>query len=378
MFYIVSFLFHIVSFCFYSFLPPPPKKKKKKKKKKKGEWTSETSGGCRNFPTWVNNPQFGIRCPEGQKEAHIFVTLQQKDEDLSEVGMYIFAMNDAASKVDENAELLTKSKFQSPLSSSLELTVRPGKPIIVLPCTFDPDMPANFDLTVSSSCKIELFEIGGDSESVVSIDGEWDSATSGGCFNHPTWRQNKQYLMYVHQPTTLKVKVSCHLSSGRNPFSIGAYVLSPSSEGEKEEENYSSLERIFVTPSDVVARSPFAPHSSVSTETFEAEPSPNPYIIIPCSFHPQNHSTFSLSVENVNSGSLEGVVELKEAEKWGYGKVEGEWGEGGAGGSFAHSSWRENPQYRVRVKDGARVCLRLRRSRVIFFFFFFLKLFIDF
>ena len=311
----------------------------------------------------MNNPQYGLCVPEGGEDAHIFLTLQQNDEEMSEVGMYIFSMDSQGGKgrrVDDNGEVLAKSKFQSPLSSSLEITVRAGRGIVILPCTFDPDMPGFFELIASSSCKVDLFEIGGENESVVSIEGEWGEKTSGGCFNHPTWRQNKQYLMYVHKPTTLQVKVSHHLSSNSSPFSIGAYVLSPSP-------SHPSFERLFVTPPDVLSRSPFAPLSSTVTEPFLADPSPHPYIIIPCPFHPENYSKFSLSVEDVMGGEMDGRVELKEADLWEKGMVEGEWGEGMAGGSFMHSSWRENRQYRVRVRVGGRVCLRLRRLRVCIF-----------
>ena len=42
----------------------------------KGEWKGQTAGGCGNYATWKNNPQFGFSIDQ---EMDVFITLMQKD-----------------------------------------------------------------------------------------------------------------------------------------------------------------------------------------------------------------------------------------------------------------------------------------------------------
>lgn len=42
----------------------------------RGEWKGESAGGCGNFPTWKNNPQYGFRLPQADE---VFITLMQDD-----------------------------------------------------------------------------------------------------------------------------------------------------------------------------------------------------------------------------------------------------------------------------------------------------------
>jgi hypothetical protein len=42
----------------------------------KGEWKGPSAGGCGNFPTWKNNPQFGFTLTS---VGDVFVTLMQHD-----------------------------------------------------------------------------------------------------------------------------------------------------------------------------------------------------------------------------------------------------------------------------------------------------------
>lgn len=42
----------------------------------KGEWKGTSAGGCPNFPTWSNNPQYGFQLKVGDV---VLVTLMQDD-----------------------------------------------------------------------------------------------------------------------------------------------------------------------------------------------------------------------------------------------------------------------------------------------------------
>ena len=290
-------------------LMPTTKRRTWYEERNNGEWTKETSGGCQNFSTWVNNPQYFIRLPEKKK---LFLSLQQTGGggENSEVGLYVFSASSAllGGKVGEGSGVLGKSKFRSSFAS-LEVDISEGREgggeVIVVPCTFDPLSLGKFELVVASTCKTEVFEIkeGNSGRKGTTATGEWGASSSGGCLNHSSWKKNPQYLLSVKKSTSLKITLSRPIPSGTlDPFSMGLYVLSPSSQPPEKP--------------DIIARGQFVPKSSTCTNVFVVEPSERPYVVIPCSFQPGCLSSFVVSVEGGEEGGVELVVDEEMVSPW--------------------------------------------------------------
>ena len=54
------------------------------------------------------------------------------------------------------------------------------------------------------------------------LQGEWLGATAGGCINHPTWRNNPQYFLFMRQTATVTITL---VQDGGDDHSVGFYVV---------------------------------------------------------------------------------------------------------------------------------------------------------
>ena len=53
-------------------------------------WAGKTAGGCRNFSTFLDNPQYVISVPEGGEQVQGYILLnQEKREDFDDLGLYV-------------------------------------------------------------------------------------------------------------------------------------------------------------------------------------------------------------------------------------------------------------------------------------------------
>lgn len=70
----------------------------------KSEWKGVTAGGCGNFPTWKNNPQYGFDLKIGDE---VFITLMQDDVRINgvrdspiNIGFILLKVADLSKKIE--------------------------------------------------------------------------------------------------------------------------------------------------------------------------------------------------------------------------------------------------------------------------------------
>jgi len=98
----------------------------------KGNWRADLSGGCKNNPTWKENPTFPINITKNQILTVILTTHEKKP-----IGFYIF---------DESfSNAVLTSKFANTMEMSSEVQLSPGK-YVILPCTFNPNIYCDFEI----------------------------------------------------------------------------------------------------------------------------------------------------------------------------------------------------------------------------------------
>lgn len=122
-----------------------------------GQWVKgKTAGGCRNYKSWLSNPQFFMRL-RARSEVVIILCQQQGTENLdNSIGFYIIQTKDVG--VVNNArkeDIVQKSIFRKDEEVTIEATMEAGNYNIV-PCLFDANLEGNFSLVVYASSDFEL------------------------------------------------------------------------------------------------------------------------------------------------------------------------------------------------------------------------------
>merc|ERR1712137_754650 len=88
----------------------------------KGRWRKSNAGGCRNYPSHLQNDQFLIHCPSGRCTGRLILQYRHK-ENVDELGIYVLSPPaDLTHKVVHlfDAPLVTKSGFSLPNEALLE------------------------------------------------------------------------------------------------------------------------------------------------------------------------------------------------------------------------------------------------------------------
>jgi len=126
-----------------------------------GEWKGKTMGGCPNFPTWKNNPQYLINLSE-PSQLTVILTQSQKEK-LPYIGFYIIKSKDEHNAKESlpREDVIVKSSFSNGREVTCELELKPSTTqdnYIIVPSTFEPNWENTFTLTIYSNKKITLKE----------------------------------------------------------------------------------------------------------------------------------------------------------------------------------------------------------------------------
>ncbi len=182
-------------------------------------WTTGRDGGCTNFTTYGNNPQFALHVP---KQANVSIYLVLADPKArrganttsAEVD-FSSALHVCANKgraIDSNCAqyplICSSGKYgyrSRVIQAKLDPTP-PDTPYTIIASTFDPGLHADFWLRIESDTPVTLQPMPLDHgfDGRVAFAGSFAGPTSGGCINYDTVCDNPYWRVRVLRPTTLR------------------------------------------------------------------------------------------------------------------------------------------------------------------------------
>ena len=114
-----------------------------------GAWSPDRAGGCRNNPSWKDNPTYLLTCRTAQ---HVAIRIsQQWDDGAPAIGCYV---------LQGGSQIAATSTFRSAEGNVLELDLpESDEPYELLPCTFRANVFSKFLLTVYSTASAGLFDL---------------------------------------------------------------------------------------------------------------------------------------------------------------------------------------------------------------------------
>eukprot|EP00002_Diphylleia_rotans_P030029 TRINITY_DN6149_c0_g1_i6.p1 TRINITY_DN6149_c0_g1~~TRINITY_DN6149_c0_g1_i6.p1 ORF type:complete len:1182 (+),score=204.47 TRINITY_DN6149_c0_g1_i6:110-3655(+) len=143
------------------------------KKVIQGEWTMQTSGGCLNFKTWVNNPQYAIIPTEPQTSC--FVLLRQPDTRVQGKPDYDNSLGFVLVRGDvkrgqeptrkvkvSKSDVICSSAFGPIREVGAEIVLDHedlGEGLVIIPSTFHPERIGKFSIVVYSQTPVEIVPI---------------------------------------------------------------------------------------------------------------------------------------------------------------------------------------------------------------------------
>jgi hypothetical protein len=111
-----------------------------------GRWDGTMAGGCRNYKTWRNNPQFILH--SSSSGTFVVVLGQPTNQAIIPIGFYVLA---------SDSSIVGKSPFMAAPEVYAIVQLHPNHfPVTIVPCTFQPGQVSDFCLQVWSDCSFTL------------------------------------------------------------------------------------------------------------------------------------------------------------------------------------------------------------------------------
>lgn len=254
------------------------------------KWDEHHSGGCLNYTTWVNNPQF-LFTTDKKSEVVIYLNTNLDDETLktfSGIGFYVVRMDpNSTYRLELNPkDILKKASFRKSKEVMVRFQAEPGSYNIIA-STFRPGYFTDFQVTVFSD-NMEGSTLEALENANITFDGCWDKNNAGGnTRNYEKWITNPRYYITVKKPMKLGLTlVQENVEESENYPAIGFTVTPTDGEGNP----------LTSKASDLLAVAGFETERDISA-AFELQPSVDPYVVIPTTFDPDIHRTFSLALQ---------------------------------------------------------------------------------
>eukprot|EP01126_Amoeba_proteus_P033160 TRINITY_DN324_c0_g1_i7.p1 TRINITY_DN324_c0_g1~~TRINITY_DN324_c0_g1_i7.p1 ORF type:complete len:831 (+),score=162.05 TRINITY_DN324_c0_g1_i7:479-2971(+) len=299
-------------------------------------WKGTRTGGCFNYPTWMENPQFLVTCTE---RANLIATLQHRNERLTthkyhdhpQSGIFIIE-----AKTDDNTRIelfetgdkvVGLSDYLNSRQVSTGIPILPNKRYVFFFSTFQPGIEEEFSVAFCwNQGDLHVKELT-DSLPKAVVKGEWKGKSAAGCYNYSTWRNAPQYLLHVPQDGWVGIMISQDGVLPCNNY-IGTMLF-----------NANSDHTSVVDPDKIIKLSDYKNDSTVSfSTTLEA----GYYTVVPSTFLPGQEGKFSLTVS-----VAAGHATLTEIEKWATTEVQGRWVVPNLAGGCQtrdNNSWPNNPK----------------------------------
>lgn len=254
-------------------------------------WDEHHSGGCLNYTTWMNNPQF-LFTTDKKTEVVVYLSTGLKDEELkafSGIGFYVVRTDPASGyRLELNPkDILKKASFRKAQQVMIRFQADPGSYNIIA-STFRPGYYTSFDVTVFSD-NIDGSTLTALDNADVTFDGQWDSKTAGGnTSNYEKWITNPRYYITVKKPVKLGLTlVQTQDKDDSAAYQAIGFTVTPT-DGEGNPRTSKST--------DLIAVAGFEAERDISA-VFELEPSLDPYVVIPSTFDADIHLPYRLSLQ---------------------------------------------------------------------------------
>ena len=253
-----------------------------------GAWEGSTAGGCMNYPTWMDNPQYTLHCPQAGKISLSMTQIIPNGEGILTMGAYIFeGSNLHGYRIsDPSSTFAAKISFINLETVGATITVTEPRTYLIVPCTFEKGHEREFTLKVntdeSGATLTSAFPW-----SLGTIPCRWTQQFSGGSMNVRSWQHNPTFNLTVSgtDPCTFTIVlfVEEDLSS-----KIGFYLF---------EDVRGSGEPVVM---GLRGHPPFKSGHGVSF-TFKGL-DPGNYIVLPCTMSPKHIATFYIGIPEGSSG----------------------------------------------------------------------------
>eukprot|EP01130_Rhizamoeba_saxonica_P007419 TRINITY_DN3002_c0_g1_i1.p1 TRINITY_DN3002_c0_g1~~TRINITY_DN3002_c0_g1_i1.p1 ORF type:complete len:1270 (+),score=375.17 TRINITY_DN3002_c0_g1_i1:27-3836(+) len=171
----------------------------------------------------------------------------------------------------------------------------------------------------------------------VVINSEWKEESAAGCMNHLSWRYNPQIFFTVSQNSHAKITLST--KGSKHPMSFYLYST-----------NTPNVRRLLINDdSNLIINPPFKKTSEVTVGA-DLLKTKNQYVIIPCTFDPNQEGGFKVVIESEATVSAQ---LLSPKSNW---KLNlGGWTDETAGGAPGSEGFTRNPQYLLSLKKETKV-----------------------
>jgi len=231
-----------------------------------GKFTEYNSGGCTNYPSWRDNPQYIVQFNQRGK---VSIDIEQPSNNsgpLQYIGYYLWISNDKGQRIVSSLNAIYQSPITNLAKVEGEFEVEPGT-YILMPCTFNPHTLVDYTIKIIP----EATNIQPVADSNLQIlKGQWKSGSSGGCKNHNSWRNNPTFpITITGQYSQVFVVVS---TVEKSP--MGFYIFDPSLQNTIYASKFTNA---------------FEVSASVDVESKD-------YVIMPCTFNPNIYKDFEVRV----------------------------------------------------------------------------------
>lgn len=317
------------------------------------------------------NPQYILHL---ESQADVCLSLLQYDsryvgdEKENEAHVALYLMHYTGSAYDpkhphlcdrtfdiSNSMIITKSKFRAARENTLEVNLTAGTYVVVA-CTYKNQDQTPFVMRAFVRLSKFQFTALPPQEEVygsVTIDGEWNDDTAGGCSNTWKWIKNRQYLLSVSNSEPIDLSLSLQQSpSGDKLFAIGGILL------EVHPEDTSSPVTQVKQVSQLRA---YCTAEKVDNLIKNVQPHKK-MIYVPTTFSPNEKARFKVTLlwrKDIHPACQVTITPLHTTNK----SIRSEWTSEKSGGCSNYpDTWLNNPQFELHVDSTAVVNLSLVQS----------------
>ncbi|KAL0480285.1 hypothetical protein AKO1_007138 [Acrasis kona] len=189
-----------------------------------------------NYYRWTENTQYKLRV-DSNSDTKICLGVQQQVREGAKPAHISFYVSKCDPK-DENSVIYEinkaaeNEKFVSDKEVSGSLMVEPNKNYIVIPCTFNADIEANFTLSATwrkdtyPDAKVHLSPILDVDKETITVTSSWSGERAGGSVNDlESWQKNPRFALKLTKDATVNILL-CQTEKEQNKLSaVGFHIF---------------------------------------------------------------------------------------------------------------------------------------------------------